>query len=105
MARVSERTAEMGKSEKFRQFFSHAFLTLNMCVFVGITANNASTQHHSFQAIKEQNYDILLYAMNSLALFVYSKSEDTLKSVSVAGRPSVRPAVYTITPEKLIRLS
>ena len=34
-------------------------------------------------------------------LFVYSKSEDTLKSVSV----TVRPAVYTITPEKLIRSS
>jgi hypothetical protein len=30
--------------------------------------------------------------------FVYSKSEYTLKSVSV----SVRPAVYTITPERLI---
>jgi hypothetical protein len=36
------------------------------------------------------------------AFFVYSKSEYTLKSVSVSVRPSVRPAVYTITPERLI---
>ena len=36
-------------------------------------------------------------------LFVYSKSEYTLESVSVSVRPSVRPSVYTITFERRVR--
>ena len=59
---------------------------------VNHTAHNDHDNHESHSTIV-------------IAFFVYSKSEDTLKSVSVSVRPAGRPAVNTITPEKLIRSS
>ena len=36
---------------------------------------------------------------------MYSKSEYTIESVSVSGRPSVRPSVYTITLENYMHVN
>jgi|EBPBio282013_DNA_FD.fasta_scaffold03856_10 hypothetical protein len=64
--------------------------------------NNSSipvAQSSNLQKIKDS---FLVFLFN---LFVYSKSEYTLKSVSVSVRPSVRPSVYPITHERTIQMS